>query len=162
MLFEVWGDAPVQRCTAHKRRNLLAHAPQRLHEEFKRRIKTRTVLTCAETAAMLFWALRASGQITMRKASGRETLAEKRSDPFIDLAAWSDSIIPSGAATEDPNTMHDGTEADARALIARLGDGALLEARIDPHDGDTVDANRPRAHQERGREKVRRGPHDAA
>jgi hypothetical protein len=36
-----------------------------LHEEFKRRIKTQTVLPSAETAAMLFWALLASGQITM-------------------------------------------------------------------------------------------------
>jgi putative transposase len=32
-----------------------------LHEEFKRRIKTHTVLPCAETAAMMLWALLASG-----------------------------------------------------------------------------------------------------
>jgi transposase-like protein len=25
--------APVQRCTVHKHRNLLAHAPERLHDE---------------------------------------------------------------------------------------------------------------------------------
>src|SRR6185369_12264182 len=131
----VWDGVPVQRCTVHKHRNLLAHAPERLHEEitadyndmiyaatceeiaarrkafirkwrlkhravadrleeagdrlfsfarlppsqwrsvrttnaierlheeFKRRIKTQTVLPSAETAAMLFWALLASGQI---------------------------------------------------------------------------------------------------
>ena len=55
---------------------------ERLHEEFKRRIKTQTVLPCAETAAMLFWALLASGQITMRKVDGWLSLAEKprRSD----------------------------------------------------------------------------------
>jgi putative transposase len=29
----VWHDVPVQRCTVHKHRNLLAHAPERLHEE---------------------------------------------------------------------------------------------------------------------------------
>src|ERR1700746_2673629 len=29
----VWSDALVQRCTVHKHRNLLAHAPERLHEE---------------------------------------------------------------------------------------------------------------------------------
>ncbi len=29
----VWGGVPVQRCTVHKHRNLLAHAPERLHEE---------------------------------------------------------------------------------------------------------------------------------
>ena len=29
----VWNGVPVQRCTVHKHRNLLAHAPERLHEE---------------------------------------------------------------------------------------------------------------------------------
>ncbi len=29
----VWDGVPVQRCTVHKLRNLLAHAPERLHEE---------------------------------------------------------------------------------------------------------------------------------
>ena len=29
----VWDSVPVQRCTVHKHRNLLAHAPERLHEE---------------------------------------------------------------------------------------------------------------------------------
>ena len=29
----VWDDIPVQRCTVHKHLNLLAHAPERLHEE---------------------------------------------------------------------------------------------------------------------------------
>ena len=155
----VWPDALVQRCTVHKHRNLLAHAPERLHEEisadyndmiyagtpkeiearrrsfirkwrlkcravadsleeagdrlftftrlpdsqwrsarttnaierlheeFKRRIKTQTVLPSAETAAMLFWALLASGQITMRKVDGWQTLAEKPTAQCIDLAA---------------------------------------------------------------------------
>jgi putative transposase len=155
----VWPEALVQRCTVHKHRNLLAHAPERLHEEisadyndmiyaktakematrrksflrkwrlkcravadslqeagdrlftfsrlpesqwrslrttnaierlheeFKRRIKTQTVLPSAETAAMLFWALLASGQITMRKVDGWHTLAEPPALHCIDLAA---------------------------------------------------------------------------
>ena len=158
-LASLWSEVPVQRCTVHKNRNLLAHAPERLHEqisndytdmiyaatkqeveakrkafirkwrlkcravadsldeagdklftftrfpqsqwkslrtsnaierlheEFKRRIKTQTVLPCAETAAMLFWALMASGQITMRKVDGWQTLAQTPSDQTIDLAA---------------------------------------------------------------------------
>jgi len=155
----VWDGVPVQRCTVHKHRNLLAHAPERLHdeitadyndmiyattpeeieihrkafirkwrlkhravadsleeagdrlftftrlppsqwrsarttnaierlhEEFKRRIKTQTVLPSAETAAMLFWALLASGQINMRKVDGWQSLATKPVDQPIDLAA---------------------------------------------------------------------------
>jgi transposase-like protein len=63
------------------------NAIERLHEEFKRRIKTQTVLPCAETAAMLFWALLASGQITMRKVDGWKSIADKPSDQTIDLAA---------------------------------------------------------------------------
>ena len=155
----LWSGMLVQRCTVHKHRNLLAHAPdrlheevsadyndmiyaaskpeievkrkafirkwrvkcravaesleeagdklftftrfpksqwksirtsnaiERLHEEFKRRIKTQTVLPSAEIAAMLFWALMASGQITMRKVDGWQSLVEKPSDQVIDLAA---------------------------------------------------------------------------
>jgi transposase-like protein len=158
-LAAIWGDVPTQRCTVHKHRNLLAHAPQRLHEEvsadyndmiyaaspaeiaarrrafirkwqlkckavadsleeagdrlftftrlplsqwksarttnaierfheeFKRRIKTQTVLPSAETAAMLFWALLATGQITMRKVDGWQTLNQKLADKPFDLAA---------------------------------------------------------------------------
>src|SRR5580700_4850816 len=51
-----------------------------LHEEFKRRIKTQTVLPSADTAAMLFWALLASGQINMRKVDGWQSLATKPID----------------------------------------------------------------------------------
>jgi putative transposase len=155
----VWDGVPVQRCTVHKHRNLLAHAPERLHEEitadyndmiyaatreemevrrkafirkwrlkhhavadsleeagerlfaftrlppsqwrsvrttnaierlheeFKRRIKTQTVLPSADTAAMLFWALLASGQINMRKVDGWKTLATPPIAQPIDLAA---------------------------------------------------------------------------
>jgi transposase-like protein len=158
-LAALWPEVPTQRCTVHKHRNLLAHAPdhlheevsadytdmiyaetakeieerrkaflrkwrlkcravadsleeagdqlftftrlppgqwrsarttnavERLHEEFKRRIKTQTVLPSPETAAMLFWALLASGQITMRKVDGWQTLATKPTDTVIDLAA---------------------------------------------------------------------------
>ncbi len=159
-LAALWPDVPAQRCTVHKHRNLLAHAPdalheeisadytdmiyaetakdvqtrrkaflrkwrlrcpavvtsleeagdrlfaflrlppsqwksarttnaiERLHEEFKRRIKTQTVLPSAETAAMLFWALLASGQITMRKVNGWQSLREPLVAPApVDLAA---------------------------------------------------------------------------
>src|SRR4051812_3053873 len=63
------------------------NAIERLHEEFKRRIKTQTVLPSAETAAMLFWALLAAGQITMRKAAGWQTLNQNLADGPFGLAA---------------------------------------------------------------------------
>jgi transposase-like protein len=53
------------------------NAIERLHEEFKRRIKTQTVLPSSETAAMQFWALLASGQIVMRKVNGWKTISTK-------------------------------------------------------------------------------------
>ena len=52
-----------------------------------RRIKTQTVLPSAETAAMLFWALLAAGQIAMRKVDGWQTLATQPIAQPIDLAA---------------------------------------------------------------------------
>ena len=59
-----------------------------IEKEFKRRIKTQTVLPSAETAAMLFWALMASGQITMRKVNGWQSLGERIAGPApVDLAA---------------------------------------------------------------------------
>ena len=53
----------------------------------KRRIKTQTVLPSADTAAMLFWALMASGQIIMRKVDGWQTLTTQPLEQEIDLAA---------------------------------------------------------------------------
>jgi putative transposase len=157
-LGSLWSDLLIQRCTVHKLRNLIAHAPkrladevasdfsdmvyadgakevatrrkafirkwrlkcravadsleeageqlftftrlppsqwksarttnaiERLHEEFKRRIKTQTVLPAGETAAMLFWALLASGQIRLRKVDGWRTLGKEIAQP-LDLAA---------------------------------------------------------------------------
>ena len=38
----------------------VTNAVERLHEEFRRRVKTQTVLPSAETAAMLFWAAEVS------------------------------------------------------------------------------------------------------
>ncbi len=59
-----------------------------IEKEFKRRIKAQTVLPTAETAAMLFWALMASGQIIMRKVDGWQTLGETLANPVpVDLAA---------------------------------------------------------------------------
>jgi putative transposase len=45
------------------------------------------VLPSAETAAMLFWALLASGQIIMRKVDGWQSLGEPPAKSPIDLAA---------------------------------------------------------------------------
>ena len=81
-------------------------------KEFKRRIKTQIVLPSAETAAMLFWALIASGQASMRKIDGWRTLPAKPLDQTIDLAAEPISLshrrplrqIPTPSATAPPVT----------------------------------------------------------
>jgi transposase-like protein len=159
-LVALWGeDLPIRRCTVHRHRNLLAHAPKHMHDEltedcrdmicadsaagiakkrkaflrkwclkcravadsleqagdrlftftrldpsqsksarttnaierlngeFRRRLKTQTVLPCAGTVPMLLWALLASGQIRMRKADSRETLSQPVEPMPLDLAA---------------------------------------------------------------------------
>lgn len=65
------------------------NAIERLNEEFRRRIKTQTMLPCAETVPMLLWALLASGLIQRRKVDGWETLPKlKPIEPMpLDLAA---------------------------------------------------------------------------
>jgi putative transposase len=46
------------------------------------------VLPSAEIAAVLFWALMTSGQITLRRVNGWQTLGEKLADSVpVDLAA---------------------------------------------------------------------------
>jgi putative transposase len=63
------------------------NAIERLNEEFRRRIKTQTVLPCADTVPMLLWALLAAGQITMRKVDGWETLSQPIEPFALDQAA---------------------------------------------------------------------------
>ena len=65
----------------------VTNAIERLHEEFKRRIKTQCLLPCAETACLLFWALLASGQITLRRVDGWDTLHLAPVNKPLDLAA---------------------------------------------------------------------------
>lgn len=63
------------------------NAIERLNEEFRRRIKTRTVLANPSTVAMLLWALLASGQIQMRVVDGWETLSQLIKTDTLDIAA---------------------------------------------------------------------------
>jgi len=53
----------------------------------RNRIKSRQAEGNAETAAMLVWALMASGQITMRRVDGWQTLDHTPVEPSLDLAA---------------------------------------------------------------------------
>jgi hypothetical protein len=77
---------------------------------FKMRIKTQTVLPSADTAALLFWALLASGQINMRKVDGWQTLAAtQQGDQPIDLAAWLGTLEMPEIASTNSNTIRDGT-----------------------------------------------------
>ena len=69
---------PVAQRAHHQRDRAAARGIQATDQQ--------TVLPSAETAAMLFWALLASGQITMRKVDGWQTLANPLDQP-IDLAA---------------------------------------------------------------------------
>ena len=88
------------------------NAIERLHEEFKRRIKTQTVLPSADTAAMLFWALLASGQINMRKVDGWQTLATNPIGRQIDLAA--DSVLSKCRRSSRRIPTHQATAPTAR------------------------------------------------
>jgi len=53
------------------------NAIERLHEEFKRRIKTQTVLPIRRHRSHAVLGADASGQIIMRKVDGWQTLSQK-------------------------------------------------------------------------------------
>src|SRR5437879_3437151 len=63
-LAALWSDIPVQRCTVHKHRNLLAHAPDRLHEEISADYKdmvyadTKQEIEAKRTAFIRKWRLK--------------------------------------------------------------------------------------------------------
>ena len=85
------GMAIVYKAKCHRLNRLVAikilKSDLAQNEEFRRRIKTQTVLPCAETVPMLLWALLASGQIQMRKVDGWETLSQPLVPMSLDLAA---------------------------------------------------------------------------
>jgi hypothetical protein len=92
-----------------------------LREELERRIKLQTVPANAETAAMLFLALLASGKITMCKADGWQSLAGKPSGHILDLAAGPDSIMLPGASSSSSSTVRGGS-AKPRQKSIPLGE----------------------------------------
>src|SRR6202040_4159985 len=60
----LWSDVAIQRCTVHKHRNLLAHAPERLHEEISNDYKdmiyadTKQEIATKRTAFIRKWRLK--------------------------------------------------------------------------------------------------------
>ena len=57
------------------------NAIERLNEEFRRRIKTQTVLPCADIVPMLFWALLAGSEPRSRSAAPLLGLLRRRGFP---------------------------------------------------------------------------------
>jgi hypothetical protein len=68
------------------------------------------LVTCAEFAARLYWALLASRQIAMRSVDGWQRLAEKPDDKIIDRAPLCDSLMPPEDASANYNTSREGTK----------------------------------------------------
>jgi hypothetical protein len=67
---------------------------------------------------MLFWALLAAGQITMRKVDGWETLTQKLADKPIDLAASTTILIhPETAPNKFQHTLRRDRDHDLSALL---------------------------------------------
>ncbi len=75
---------------------------------------------------MLFWALLASGQITMRKVDGWQTLAEKPTIQCIDLAPSRDNVTTPQITRGGPFLVDD----QAREHWQALADAARWVAEI--------------------------------
>jgi hypothetical protein len=63
------------------------------------------VLPSAETAAMLFWALLTSGQTSLRKVDGWQSLGQPLADSANDLAARGGTVITPEALLPISNTL---------------------------------------------------------
>src|SRR5216684_1447874 len=61
----VWDGVPVQRCTVHKHRNLLAHAPERLHDEITARRKDTRPVTALRPACPVSWIADQTGDMAI-------------------------------------------------------------------------------------------------
>jgi len=112
----VTGCSPSPACRpASGDRTRTSNAVERLHEEFKRRIKAQTVLPSPETAAMLFWALLASGQITMRKVDAGRRWPPNR--PTRSFTSPSEPLTSTrrrryrGISNHIPDSTQDGGDA---------------------------------------------------
>jgi hypothetical protein len=119
------------------------NAIERLHEEFKRRIKMQTVLPSAETAAMLFWALLASGQISMRKELTVGGRLPKH--PSVrQLTSRPDSVLSKCRRSRHPIPTQIATAPDAatrilsRDVLARQGEACRCLVRRVGAARDTV------------------------
>ena len=81
------------------------------------------ILNETQTAAMMFWALLASGQITMRKVDGWQTLSEKPTDQTIAAKRPTMSMLSGGRLEVEildvvkPETNAFSQTADARKRI---------------------------------------------
>jgi putative transposase len=82
----VWPAAAVRRCCVHKLRNLGRKAPkhalaeirdviERLHGEFRRRVKTQGSLPSEDAGIIRLFSLVASGQIRLRRIDGWRKIA---------------------------------------------------------------------------------------
>jgi len=77
-LAALWNDTLVQRCTVHKHRNLLAHAPDRLHEEIPAdyndmiTAETKAEIEVRRKACRSKWRLRSPAAATSLKEAGDE------------------------------------------------------------------------------------------
>jgi hypothetical protein len=112
------------------------NALERLHEEFKRRIKTQTVLPSADTAAMPFWALLASGQIHMRKVNGWQTLATRLIKQTFDRSDDHevDQVSPNARRLRrrtNSNTNRDGTQPVRRHRDSSRAREARRDIRVE-------------------------------
>ncbi|MGY4463993.1 hypothetical protein ACVWYI_008006 [Bradyrhizobium sp. LB13.1] len=121
----VWDGVPVQRCTVHKHRNLLAHAPERLHEEIT-----------ADYNDMIYGATREEIEVAQglhpqmaaqASCGGRQPAGSRR--PALHLHA-------TAAESMEERTHHECNRAAARRVQATDQDADRVA--ISGHGGNVV------------------------
>ena len=132
----LWPDVPVQRCTVHKQRNLLAHAPDALHDEVSADYSDMIyAATAAEVqsrrrAFLRKWRLRCPAVATSLEEAGERLFSLLRLPPSPPWRlTWqldrNKSIPPEKRRSGQFQTHRDGTfelkAAERQAAKARVG-----------------------------------------
>ena len=159
-LAALWPDMAVQRCTVHKHRNLLAHAPERLHEEIsndyrdmiyaatrgevetrrkafirKWRLKCRAVADSLEEAGDKLFTFTGS-----RRVNGNRSEPRTRSSDCTKSSSAGSRLRPCCPAPKPPPCCSGRCSPQDRSPCARSTDGRpsprsqTIRSLTSPHD----------------------------
>jgi transposase-like protein len=147
----VWDGAPLQRCTVHKHRNLLAHAPERLHEEITADYNdmiyaaTPEEIEARRKAFIRKWRLKHRAVADSLQEAGDRLFSFTRLPP----SQWKSARTTNCHRAAARGVQATDKDADCAAISGHRGDAVLGFARLRPDQhaqGRWLENTRHKAH----------------